>query len=93
MLDISITVDMGADVIASSAGRGTRRATRRTASQPPRHIHVGKSPSCRKLGFGVREIIPQTRSGTGADHAADVTAGGAGAAGPAPEVRHQPPGI
>ena len=26
------------------------------------HIHVGKSPSCRKLGLGVREIMLQTRS-------------------------------
>ncbi len=34
MLDISIYVGMGADVMASSAGRGTRR-----------QIHVGKSPS------------------------------------------------
>ena len=50
-------------------------------------IHVDKSPSCRKLGLGVREI----RVGVGT--AADVMAGGAGAAGPAPDVRHQPPGI
>ena len=32
VLDISITVCMGAEVITSSAGRCTRRATRRTAS-------------------------------------------------------------
>ncbi len=56
--------------------------TRRAAS-----IHVGKSPSCRKLGLGVREIMVGAGTGT------DVLAGGAGAAGPAPDVRHQPPGI
>jgi len=49
-------------------------------------IHVGKSPQCRALGLGVREI--SVAAGTGAD----VMAGGAGAAGPAPNVRHQPPG-
>ncbi len=50
-------------------------------------IHVGKSQICRKLGLGVRELR------VGAGTAADVMAGGAGAAGPAPDVRHQPPGI
>ena len=50
-------------------------------------IHVGMSPTCSKLGLGVREI--RVGAGTGAD----VMAGGAGAAGPAPDVRHQPPGI
>ena len=49
-------------------------------------IHVGKSPSCRKLGFGLREIRVSAGTGT------DVMAGGAGAAGPAPDVRHQHPG-
>ena len=49
-------------------------------------IHVGKSPSCHKLGLGVREI--RLAAGTGAD----VMVCGAGAAGPAPDVRHQPPG-
>jgi len=48
--------------------------------------HVGKSPHCRALGLGVREI--SVAAGTGAD----VMAGGAGAAGAAPDVRHQPPG-
>jgi len=49
-------------------------------------IHVGMSPVCRALGLGVREI--RVAAGTGAD----VMAGGAGAAGPTPDVRHQPPG-
>ena len=49
-------------------------------------IHVGMSPDCRALGLGVREI--SVAAGTGAD----VMAGGAGAAGAAPDVRHQPPG-
>jgi len=48
--------------------------------------HVGKSPHCRALGLGVWEI--SVAAGTGAD----VMAGGAGAAGAAPDVRHQPPG-
>ena len=49
-------------------------------------IHVGMSPDCCALGLGVREI--SVAAGTGAD----VMAGGAGAAGAAPDVRHQPPG-
>ena len=48
--------------------------------------HVGMSPDCRALGLGVLEI--SVAAGTGAD----VMAGGAGAAGPTPDVRHQPPG-
>ena len=44
------------------------------------------SPVCRALGLGVREI--SVAAGTGAD----VLACGAGAAGPTPDVRHQPPG-
>ena len=47
-------------------------------------IHVGMSSDCRKLGLGVREI--SIAAGTGAD----VMAGGA--AGPAADVWHQPPG-
>ena len=38
------------------------------------------SPDCRKLGLGVREISIAAGTGT------DVMAGGAGAAGPAPDV-------
>ena len=49
-------------------------------------IHVGTLPHCRAIGLGVREI--RVAAGTGAD----VMAGGAGAAGPTPDVRHQPPG-
>ena len=49
-------------------------------------IHVGKSPHSRALGLGVKEI--SVAAGTGAD----VMAGGACAAGAAPDVRHQPPG-
>ena len=48
--------------------------------------HVGMSPDCRALGLGVREI--SVAAGTGAD----VMASGAGAAGPTPDVSHQPPG-
>ena len=56
-------------------------STRRAAT-----THLGMSPQCRALGLGVREI--SIAAGTGAD----VMAGGSGAAGPAPDVRHQPPG-
>jgi hypothetical protein len=49
-------------------------------------IHVGKSPNCHRLGLGVLEI--SIAAGTGAD----VIAGGTGAAVPAIDVRHQPPG-
>ena len=49
-------------------------------------VHVARSPSCSKLGLGVREI--RVAAGTGAD----VMAGGAGTAGSTPHVRHQPPG-
>ena len=56
---------------------GTRRAAA---------THVGMSPDCLKLGLGVWEICIAACTG------ADLMAGGAGAAGPAPDVRHQPPG-
>jgi len=55
-------------------------------SQLAATIHVGTLPHCRAIGLGVREI--RVAAGTGAD----VMAGGAGAAGPTPDVRHQPPG-
>jgi hypothetical protein len=50
------------------------------------NIHVGMTKSCRTLGLGVREIHIAAMSG------GDVMAGGGGSAGPAPDVRHQPPG-
>ena len=52
---------------------------------------MGKSPHSgwRALGLGVLEIsVAAGTGGTGAD----VMAGGAGAAGAAPDVRHQPQG-
>ena len=88
VLEISIAAGTGADLMAgstrrapSSTGLSWLYSTRRAAA-----IHVGKSPQCRALGLGVLEI--SVDAGTGAD----VMAGGAGAAGPAPDVRHQPPG-
>ena len=51
-------------------------------------IHVGMSPDCRALGLGVREISVAAGTGPGAD----LLAGGACAAWPTPDVRHQPPG-
>ena len=46
--------------------------------------NVGMSPDCRNLGLGVWQI--SIAAGTGAN----VMAGTAGAAGPAPDVRDQP---
>ena len=57
-------------------------ASRRGAS-----VHASKTPACRRLGLGIREIRVPAGSGLSA---ADVMAGGGGAAGPAPDVRHQP---
>ena len=58
-----------------------RSGTRRSAA-----FHVGRTPDCRALGRGVREISVAAGKG------ADVMAGSAGAAGPALDVRHQPLG-
>ena len=49
--------------------------------------HWGRTPVCRK-GRAWRALAISVAAGTGAD----VMAGGAGAAGPAPDVRHPPPG-
>jgi len=80
--DISIAVGTGTDLITSSAGRGTRRtASTHSCGQ------ITKLQQARSRSLGVREI--SVGAGTGAD----VMAGGAGAAGPATDLRHQPPGI
>ena len=50
---------------------------------PSRHIRASKP--CFAAGFGFKEILVEARPG-------DVMEGAGGAAGPAPEVRHQPPG-
>ena len=47
--------------------------------------HIGKSPPCRAADLGIREIVLETRQ-------TDAMVGGSGAAGPAPDLRHQPPG-
>ena len=69
---------------------GTLRASPTFASQTFWHaalssIGAGRQ-SAVKVGHGVLAI--SVAAGTGAD----VMAGGAGAAGPTPDVRHQPPG-
>ena len=61
----------------SSAGLFLNRASVR------RHIAAAKH--CRAADLGYREIQVEARAG-------DVMAGAGGAAGPAPDVRHQPPG-
>ncbi len=47
--------------------------------------HISASKSCREAGLGFREVHVEAR-------AVDVMAGAGGAAGLAPDVRHQPPG-
>ena len=47
--------------------------------------HISASPACRAAKAGIRTIQVEARAG-------DVMAGAGGAAGPAPDVRHQPPG-
>ena len=47
--------------------------------------HIVAAKHCREADMGFREIQVEARAG-------DVMAGGGGAAGPAPDVRHQPPG-
>ena len=47
--------------------------------------HISASPACRAAKAGIRTIEVDARAG-------DVMAGAGGAAGPAPDVRHQPPG-
>ena len=46
--------------------------------------HIAASKHCRAADLGYREIHVEARAG-------DVMAGAGGAAGPAPDVRHQPP--
>ena len=47
--------------------------------------HIAASKPCRDAKMGIREILLEARAG-------DVMAGGGGAAGPSPDVRHQPAG-
>ena len=47
--------------------------------------HIAASQACHAANLGVREIHVEARAG-------DVMAGAGGAAGPAPDVRHQPAG-
>ncbi len=46
--------------------------------------HISATKSCREASLGFREVHVEARAG-------DVMAGAGGAAGPAPDVRHQPP--
>ncbi len=47
--------------------------------------HIAAAKTCRAADMGYREIQVEARP-------CDVMAGGGGAAGPAPDIRHQPPG-
>ena len=47
--------------------------------------HIAAAKPCREANLGIRELQVEARAG-------DVMAGGGGAAGPAPDVRHQPAG-
>ncbi len=47
--------------------------------------HISATKSCREAGLGFREVHVEAQAG-------DVMAGAGGAAGPGPDIRHQPPG-
>ena len=49
--------------------------------------HISHAKACRNAGMGYREMPIQVQVRAG-----DVMAGGGGAAGPAPSIRHQVPG-
>jgi hypothetical protein len=70
-------------VHCTSTGKLSSRGLFLARSAVRRHISATKS--CREAGLGFREVHVQARAG-------DVMAGAGGAAGPAPDVRHQPPG-
>jgi hypothetical protein len=68
-----------------SALRGTFHMSYPTVSLRSVRIHLGKSPACRaaSMGFKVIQGLESLRS--------DAMAGGAGATGPAPKIRHEQP--
>jgi hypothetical protein len=49
------------------------------------HCHIAASKPCRAAKMGIRQIQVEVQT-------ADVMAGAGGAAGPAPDVQHQPEG-
>ena len=49
------------------------------------NMHVAKTPRCRVAGMGFKTVVVETR-------ATDTMVGGSGAAGPVPDLLHQPPG-
>jgi len=70
-------------VHCTSTGKLSSRGLFLARAAVRRHIRASKS--CREAGLGFREVHVEARAG-------DVMAGAGGAAGPAPDVRHQPPG-
>jgi hypothetical protein len=50
--------------------------------------HITATKPCREANMGIREILLEARAGD----VMGLMAGGGGAAGPAPDVRHQPAG-
>jgi hypothetical protein len=56
-----------------------------TGKLSSRGLFLLSAATCREAGLGFREVHVEARAG-------DVMAGAGGAAGPAPDVRHQPPG-
>jgi hypothetical protein len=54
-------------------------------ARPAVRRQISATKSCREAGLGFREVHVEARAG-------DVMAGAYGAAGPAPDVLHQPPG-
>ena len=72
-------------VCASCAERGMFATSESYSTIKAVKIHIGKSSVCQAARKGIKEIEPDKRH-------TDAMVGGTGAAGPPPDLRHQPPG-
>jgi hypothetical protein len=72
-------------VHCTSTGKLSSRGLFLARAAVRRHIRATKSCRDSEAGLGFREVHVEARAG-------DVMAGAGGAAGPAQDVRHQPPG-
>ncbi len=96
-MQVPVSESAGAPARADAAGRVTRFVCAQCSSSgllSSRGLflhraavlrHIAASPVCRAAKAGIRTIQVEARAG-------DVMAGAGGAAGPAPDVRHQPQG-
>ena len=97
MASVQVPVSTAAGLTGPGAGRVTRFVCAHCTStgqlshrgmflnRASVRRHIAASKPCREANQGIREIQVEARAG-------DVMAGGGGAAGPAPDVRHQPAG-